>query len=323
MSKGSEPGLPVLEPRLQVSFYYKLQSIKDLYLHAALSRAIDGLDLSVVDRELARLVPSTVLRRVASAGIRGEVLFPVPCVLNADPYLLGYYRLLLGFSQKEMYHKGPFGRYRRLEDMGELGRVGPTELENLCVSLIGSAARLAGGLDDLTLDGIKELQLLTLGPQLRGSENTRIGQRATKDVFELIRTIVGAYIREETSRTLVLENDSGRVVLVEFSSDPDIRITEKLASGIRPLVSVEIKGGADASNIHNRLGEAEKSHQKAKARGFFEFWTILRVGIPQSTAARESPTTSHFFHLEDVLKERSRQRAQFRDLLSSIVGMRV
>jgi hypothetical protein len=32
-------------------------------------------------------------------------------------------------------------------------------------------------------------------------------------------------------------------------------------------VAVEIKGGKDYSNIHNRIGEAEKSHQKAKKEG--------------------------------------------------------
>ena len=28
--------------------------------------------------------------------------------------------------------------------------------------------------------------------------------------------------------------------------------------------------------FHNRIGEAEKSHQKAKAGGFTRYWTILK-----------------------------------------------
>lgn len=58
------------------------------------------------------------MRKVASFGLRGEVLFAVPCVLAANPCLLGYCRLLLGLSQKEFYGKGPFGRFKRLEDEG-------------------------------------------------------------------------------------------------------------------------------------------------------------------------------------------------------------
>lgn len=57
---------------------------------------------------------------IASFGLRGEVFIPVPCVLRANPYLLGYYRLLLGLSQKETYNKGPFGRFKAMEERGEI-----------------------------------------------------------------------------------------------------------------------------------------------------------------------------------------------------------
>ena len=88
------------------------------------------------------------------------------------------------------------------------------------------------------------------------------------------------------------------------------------------MVSIEIKGGADASNIHNRLGEAEKSHLKAKKRRCFEFWTIHRVDIDAEAARRDSPTTSHFFHLERLLESTSREHQRFRDLMASIIGIR-
>jgi hypothetical protein len=70
-------------------------------------------------------------------------------------------------------------------------------------------------------------------------------------------------------------NDSGRKITIAFSSDPDISISEQALNRQHPLVSIEIKGGTDYSNIHNRLGEAEKSHQNAKSSGFHQFWTIL------------------------------------------------
>jgi len=42
-------------------------------------------------------------------------------------------------------------------------------------------------------------------------------------------------------------------------------------------------------------GEAEKSHQSAKLRGFVEFWTIYNVPSLQSReGAREISTTNRF-----------------------------
>ena len=89
------------------------------------------------------------------------------------------------------------------------------------------------------------------------------------------------------------------------------------------MVSIEIKGGKDASTIHNRVGEAEKGHQKAKNSGFSKFWTIIRVDVDQEAVKRESPTTTHFFHIDRIANRSTKEHAEFRDLLSSLVGMRV
>jgi len=270
--------LPVPSPDLQVSFYYRLQHLRALYLHEALSRTVQELDIEILDDELVAYAGKRALARVARYGLRGEVFFPVPCVLLANPFLLGYYRLLFGLSQKEFYNKGPFGRF--------------------------------------------DLQVLTIGPYLRGSENTRIGEEATREVGGLIRRIVEPYIKQDTKKTLVLENDSKRHVLIEFASDPDVRVTVKLESGVRPLVSMEIKGGGDASNIHNRLGEAEKSHLKAKGRDFSEFWTLIRVDLDDEKAREGSPTTTRFFRLDRVKRAGSAEHHAFRDELCSIIGIR-
>jgi len=312
-----------LSPSLQISFYYRLTSIRSLWLHQALQEAVEQSDLNSINADLSAFVSTGHLARVAGFGLRGEVLFATPALLRKKPALLGYYRLLLGFSQKEFYGRGRFGQFKRMEETGELSPAGEQRIEDLCRSLSASAAKLLDILDTLSLDLIHELQLLTLGPQLRGSENTRIGKAAAKEVFDLIRTLVRPYLREETKRTIILENDSGRRVVVEFASDPDIAIAEKLSTGMRPLVSVEIKGGSDVSNVHNRIGEAEKSHQKAKDSGFFEFWTILRAQVAPELARKQSPTTSRFFHLDSVLAEGSTERALFRDTLSSVLGIHI
>jgi hypothetical protein len=113
------------------------------------------------------------------------------------------------------------------------------------------------------------------------------------------------------------------MVLFEFSSDPDVRVTEQLASQTRPTLSIEIKGGADASNIHNRLGEAEKSHLKARTRGFREFWTIVAVDVEDVAARRASPTTGQFFNLGRLLTAGTDDHERFRELLCSLVGIRL
>ena len=289
----------------------------------ALKKTIKELDVKDIDAHLTQYVSPEKLRHVAAFGLRGEVFFPVPCVIEKNPFLLGYYRLLFGLSQKAFYNKGPFGRFKRLEDRGDFTNLQKPHIPALCESLIKTAEALVDGIDELSLSIIHELQLLTLGPQLRGGANTKIGQAATKEVFDLIKGLVAPYIKETTERTIHIINDSKRTVMIEFFSDPDVRITQKLESGVRPLVAMEIKGGTDASNIHNRVGEAEKSHQKAKNLNFFEFWTIIRVDVDPEVVKRESPTTTHFFHIDRITDSSSPEHSQFKDLLAAMMGIRI
>ena len=255
---------PIIQPNLQISFYFRLQIVRDLYLQDALKKTVNKLDIKKIDNELANYVSPDKLRHVAAFGLRGEVFFPVPCMLEENPFLLGYYRLLFGLSQKEFYNKGPFGRFKRLEDRGDFTKFQKPLISALCKSLVKTAEALVDGIDEISTQTIHELQLLTLGPQLRGGANTRIGQDATQEIFDLIKSLVASYIKDTTERTIHVVNDSKRTVMIEFFSDPDVRITEKLKSGVRPLVSID--------RIANRS---------------------------------------------------TKEHAQFRDLLSSLVGMRV
>ncbi|HMO66331.1 MAG TPA: XcyI family restriction endonuclease [Verrucomicrobiota bacterium] len=180
---------------------------------------------------------------------------------------------------------------------------------------IGFAKVTARLLDDLTL--------LTVGPQLRGGLNNTIGQRAVKQAFELIRHHVVHAIVAESARRLELVNASGRHVFIQLASDPDITITERISADTeRNLVAIEVKGGQDASNAWNRLGEAEKSHQSAKLRDFREFWTIVNVDRLDREKAREkSPTTNRFFQLRTICAAGSAAHADFRSQLVSVVGI--
>jgi len=171
-------------------------------------------------------------------------------------------------------------------------------------------------------EDLDDLALLTLGPQLRGSNNTRIGAVANRAVFEIIQQIVKHAIVNATESRLEIVNASRRNVVIAFSADPDISIFEEMPTGARNVVAIEIKGGADASNIWNRLGEAEKSHQSAKHRGFVEFWTIYNVpNLNLGKARVKSPTTNRFYSLIELSSTVSAEFADFRDRLLSLVGI--
>ncbi len=320
--KRARINLPSSKPQADVASY--LEQFRKIYLQQALSNAIQGIALRTLNKELDKLAPAQDLRKIASRGIRGEFIFALPTVLTTKPNLLGYYRLLLGYSQKEFYNKAKLARFKTLEE-GELPKHLEGELQELCRALIERASEMLKeiGFEKLTLDLLDDLSLLTLGPQLRGSLNTRIGKIANSAVFEIIQQIVAHAVTSADQAPLELSNSSGRRVIIAFSADPDIIIQEEIgANNFKNAVAIEIKGGADKSNIWNRLGEAEKSHQSAKRRGFVEFWTIYNVpALDLKKAHEKSPTTNRFYSLIKLSSPDSAEFSEFRDRLVSMVGI--
>lgn len=312
--------------KLQASIASGLETYRRLYLQQALAATIRSLELTRINAELDAFEPANDLKQLASRGIRGEFVFAVPCVLASNPRLLGYYRLLLGFSQKEFDNKGKLGRFKALEEENRVPDGVAAQIEPLCSALIERASTLIHeiGADKLTLDLLDDLALLTLGPQLRGGINTQIGRLANRAVFELIESVVAHAIRSSTPKRSELVNASKRKVVITFSSDPDIGVEEEISPRkLKKIVAIEIKGGSDKSNIWNRLGEAEKSHQSAKQRGFVEFWTIYNVlNLNLAKAREKSPTTNRFYSLPELLVPKSEDFHDFRDRLVSLVGIR-
>ena len=179
------------------------------------------------------------------------------------------------------------------------------------------------GITGVTRDLLDDLTLLTLGPQLRGGVNVRKGTASIQTVFEIIHTVVkGAKIRG-TARSMELKNAAGRRVTIAFSSDPDIVIRERIGkSDFRNIIAIEVKGGTDYSNIHNRLGEAEKSHQKARKMGYVECWTVVNVaGLNPNRARQESPSTNRFYVLAEILDARKEGFVDFRARLRALTGI--
>jgi hypothetical protein len=318
-------GFHTLLPDLQIAFYNRLLELRNIFLLDALLATVENADIEALDQQLKAFVSKSALRKVASWGLRGEVVFPIPHLLAKNPFLLGYYRLLLGFSQKEFYGKAyGFYRFKSMEEKGVLTSTQNSFLEQLCKTLCQSSEYLVEHMGKLSKNDVHELTLLTLGPQLRGGVLNLYGSRAVGKVFEMIKAIVEPAILSSSARMIKLQNAAGRKVMVEFASDPDICIREELPSGtFRNLVAIEIKGGRDISNIHNRIGEAEKSHQKARKEGFVECWTMVGVtGLDMKLAKKESPSSDRFYKIDEITKPTSPEFRDFREHLLSRVGVR-
>jgi hypothetical protein len=311
----------VLNPTLQIGFYERLKAAESTYLMPALLAHVGTLDIAQIDEELSRFAGQEKLALVAKRGLRGELVYPVPSVIRSNPQLLGYYRLLLGFSQKAFY-KGAYSRFAALEE-GVMSVTLDSQIEPLCAALVESSWQLVTSIPELSSDIIRSLTLLTIGPQFRGSRNVGLGTDAIEAVFKLVKSIVRNHITEQSATHFVVENNTGRTYRIEFAPDPDIVVKQKYPNGdFRKLVSIEVKGGTDFSNIHNRLGEAEKTHQKARSEGFTQFWTIVNVSnVDRATWKRETPTTTELFYLEQMIVEGSAERSKFSEFLERELGI--
>ena len=313
--------LPVLPPTLQLGFYQRLKDAEKTHLLPALLAHVGTLDIGQLDRDLLLFAGGEKLALVARQGLRGELVFPVPYILKTKPSLLGYYRLLLGFSQKEFY-KNDFAKFKALED-GSLSNSLRLLLGPLFESLVESSWILVNGIPELSKEIIYSLTLLSLGPQFRGSRNVNLGVEAIRSVFAIVKSMVAEHIVEESETYLLIENAASRRYQIEFAPDPDIAIRQRLADGsYRNKISIEVKGGTDYSNIHNRLGEAEKTHQNAKAEGFTQFWTVINVeNIQQVTWKQETPTTNELFYLRQIIDPRHSEYTRFKEYLVSELGI--
>ncbi len=183
-------------------------------------------------------------------------------------------------------------------------------------------AELVRQIPNITQRDIRELPLLTYGAQLQGSNNTAIGKKAMQDVFMALSEIVSQHIVEKTTNRLVLKNAAGRTVFIRLSHDPDVAIDEQVGSATHKKVAIEVKGGTDISNAHNRAGEAEKSHLKAKNRGYPEFWTIIsKTGLDMSKLKAESQTTNHWFDVAEVLARKGSDWDEFQQRVAAAAGV--
>jgi XcyI restriction endonuclease len=109
--------------------------------------------------------------------------------------------------------------------------------------------------------------------------------------------------------------------------DPTVlkaELIEHVPAGVQQMLAAAAirKGGSDRSNAHNRAGEAEKSHQKAKIEGFWDYWTVIaKKGLDMARLKSESPTTRSWFNVSQVLAREGVDWEEFRHRLAGAVGI--
>ncbi len=183
-------------------------------------------------------------------------------------------------------------------------------------------AELVRQIPNFTQRDLGELPLLTFGSQLQGSNNNQIGKKVMQEIFVAITEILEKSIKKREPSRLTLKNAAGRTVFVSLAHDPDVSLTEQVEERIHTKVAIEVKGGTDVSNVHNRAGEAEKSHLKAKRKGFKDFWTIIsKIGQQMHILKEESQTTTEWFDVTELLERKGKDWEDFRQRLAGAVGI--
>lgn len=308
----------------QANIHQLLLTARKVWLSDALRGAMADVDQTTLRNQVTAYVPVAAQRVLATAGIRDEAMFPLPVVLEARPSLVAYYRLLLGVSQKRFY-KASTGMtpFKKLEQGAPLSEGLRTQLHDYCIAMCGAIAELVIQADS-TLESrdVEDLQLLTLGSFYYGSLNNKIGQAATLGVFTAITEIVEPFVQSRSSTELALEMPDGRRFRIVVAGDPDMRIVESLDDTELPVVSIEIKGGTDKANAYNRGGEAEKSHQAAKQRGFEVCWTVIHTAnVDIDKLYQGSPTTNAWFDTNEVIAHTGNDWQRFQNHMRITLGL--
>jgi hypothetical protein len=310
-------------PSRQVGFHQLLIVARKKYFMDALAEALRSLDQRAVKGEASKFVPADVQQRLAASGLRDEYVFPLPSVIGNKPTLIGYYRLLLGAPQKSFY-KGATGMslFKSMEEIGTMPKKQAALVPEFCTAMAKPLAELVRNIPSFSDRDLRELPLLTFGSQLQGSNNTQIGKKAMQEIFLAITEILKKHVTKKEPSRLTLRNASGRTVFVSLAHDPDVCVQEQVEGRIHSKVAIEVKGGTDVSNAHNRAGEAEKSHLKAKKRGFKDFWTIIsKTGLEMYKLAQESQTTTEWFDVTELLARQGKDWEEFRQRLAGAVGV--
>lgn len=173
---------------------------------------------------------------------------------------------------------------------------------------------------------LSDLALLTLSPTLQGRRNVVIGNKAISGIMDSIRLVIEPWITLDTGAILHFQTPSRVAYELRVASDPDISLDILLPTAIgtpqrQPIAALEVKGGKDISNAHDRTGEAEKSHLKAAAAGYSHRWTIMELaGLSLARIRSETPSSTAIFDTAQIIARTGPSWDAFRANLTALLG---
>src|SRR5690242_21507531 len=120
------------------------------------------LSPALIKKELGEFVPDQAQKLLALAGIRDEEVFPVPAVLRKKPTLIGYYRLLMGVSQKQFYTSAAgLSQFKSMEHRGVISGKAEEGIAELCQEMCNYLAALIDQISPrITEQDVDQLPLL-------------------------------------------------------------------------------------------------------------------------------------------------------------------
>lgn len=324
MARGAPPlTFRPIRVTFAIDLYEALIVARRLQLQPALSLAVRQVGVAAIDADLLRLVPVSGLNQLAGLGLRGERVFPVPAIIRHAPPLIGYYRMLLGLSRKEFSQPARlgYGSWAAAEESGILTPRLDAALDQFCAALIDPLMQFVAAMKTFDDRDLGDITLLTLGSTFQGGRNNVIGRQRAEQLFQAIRAHVTSWISYENERLIRFTIPGGREYECVAASDPDVRIDARAGGELLlPLVAIEIKGGGDASNAHNRAGEAEKSHLKAAQAGYEHRWTVIGMrDVRRKVIASETPSSTRLFEADEVLKQTGPDWDLFRQELRGLL----
>ncbi len=140
-----------------------LKEYRETMLGSSLQRTVAQISPKTLHKEIVNYVPVGGMKRLQALGIREEVVFALPCVLKTNPRLLGYYRLLMGISEKQFYTgSSGLSSFRPMERDGRIASHSDDDIIDLCKSINGAMNVFLGNasVDSLKMD-LNDLPLMT------------------------------------------------------------------------------------------------------------------------------------------------------------------
>lgn len=256
---------------MRAMFFYK--KFKDASLHALVSQVHS---LKIADRKWKLHqdlgISTSAMKRIKKSGMPIATCFCHPDVIQENPYLILYYRVIACIPQKGMAELA-FG-ISKLE-IGQGRKLTNLRAHQLAKAINEVMSTIIESDPDFFSTNLELLAYTAFGVTIDGSWSNKIGIEASRQVKDILFThfynaglissvtLLDGNKAKPTKATLttaIRDFSLSNGYTIMFSSEPDIGIWDP---GGKLIGVVEIKGGLDTAGALERLGAAKKTFDEA------------------------------------------------------------